>query len=61
MIGSIRDFLRTYMPIDIRFTDIIEIILLSFLVYNVLVWIKNTRAWTLFKGILVLIMLYSVA
>ena len=61
MISSISDFFRTYMPIDIRFTDIIEIILLSFLVYNVLVWIKNTRAWTQFKGILVLIMLYSVA
>ena len=32
--------------------DVIEIVLLSFLVYSILVWIKNTRAWTLLKGIL---------
>ena len=32
------------MPVGI--IDIIEIILLSFLVYTILVWIKNTRAWT---------------
>ncbi|MGN0354484.1 MAG: diadenylate cyclase CdaA [Muricoprocola sp.] len=31
--------------------DVIEIVLLSFLVYSILVWIKNTRAWTLLKGI----------
>ena len=36
------------MPVGI--IDIIEIILLSFLVYTILVWIKNTRAWTLLKG-----------
>ena len=40
------------MPVGI--TDIIEIILLSFLVYTILVWIKNTRAWTLLKGIIFL-------
>ena len=34
--------------------DVIEIILLSFLVYTILVWIKNTRAWTLLKGIVFL-------
>ena len=40
------------MPVGI--IDIIEIILLSFLVYTILVWIKNTRAWTLLKGIVFL-------
>ena len=40
------------MPVGI--IDIIEIILLSFLVYTILVWIKNTRAWTLLKGIIFL-------
>lgn len=38
--------------ISIGITDIIEIIILSFLVYSILVWIKNTRAWTLMKGIM---------
>lgn len=39
---------------DIRWTDIVEIIILSFLIYHILVWIKNTKAWSLLKGILVI-------
>lgn len=38
----------------IRWTDIVEIIILSFLIYHILVWIKNTKAWSLLKGILVI-------
>ena len=38
----------------IRCTDIVEIIILSFLIYHILVWIKNTKAWSLLKGILVI-------
>ena len=36
-------------------TDILEILILAFLVYQMLVWIKTTRAWTLLKGILTII------
>lgn len=42
-----------YIP-DITFTDIVEIIILSYLLYHVMLWFKKTRAWTLFKGIIVL-------
>ena len=38
----------------IRWTDIVEIIILSVLIYHILVWIKNTKAWSLLKGILVI-------
>ena len=38
----------------IRWTDLVEIIILSFLIYHILVWIKNTKAWSLLKGILVI-------
>lgn len=40
-------------------TDILEILILAFLVYNVLLWIKNTRAWTLLKGLMVLVICVS--
>ena len=30
--------------------NILEIVIISFLVYELLVWIKNTRAWNLLKG-----------
>lgn len=35
--------------------DIIEIIIITFLFYNLLVWFKSTRAWMLFKGIMILL------
>jgi len=39
---------------SVQFTDILEIILISFLVYNILLWIKRTSAWALLKGIIVI-------
>lgn len=42
-------------------TNILEIIIIAFLMYEVLVWIKNTRAWTLLKGILVILVFASIA
>ncbi|HJA71962.1 MAG TPA: diadenylate cyclase CdaA [Candidatus Lachnoclostridium stercoravium] len=35
--------------------NILEIIIITFLVYEILFWIKNTRAWTLLKGIVVIL------
>ena len=34
--------------------DILEILIIAFLVYYLLVWMKNTRAWTLLKGFVVI-------
>lgn len=45
---------------EITFTSVLEIIILAFLVYSLLLWIKNTRAWTLLKGIMVLLICVSV-
>ena len=35
--------------------NVVEISIISFLVYEILVWIKNTRAWNLLKGLLVIL------
>jgi len=35
-------------------TDLVEISILAVLVYQIMLWIKNTRAWMLLKGIVVL-------
>ena len=42
---------------DIHFglTDAVEILIISFLIYHVLLWIRDTRAWNLFKGIIVIL------
>ena len=44
---------EVYFP-DIRVTDIVEILFLTFLIYQLMIWIKNTKAWMLLKGIGVL-------
>ena len=36
-------------------TNLLEIAIIAFLVYEILSWIKNTRAWTLLKGIVVIL------
>lgn len=38
---------------SVTITDICDILIVAFLIYNLSLWIKETRAWTLFKGILV--------
>jgi diadenylate cyclase len=45
----------------IMWTDLVEIIIISFLVYHILAWIKNTKAWSLLKGILVILMFIMIA
>lgn len=39
---------------SIRIADVLEIIIISVLIYNILVWIKKTKAWSLLKGILII-------
>ena len=34
-------------------TYIVEILILTVIIYELLIWVKNTRAWTLLKGIVV--------
>lgn len=42
-------------------TDILEIALISFFIYQFMVWIKFTRAYTLLKGILIVLLFILVA
>lgn len=41
--------------------DVVEILIISFLFYYVLLWIKNTRAWNLFKGIMIILIFILIA
>ena len=47
--------------ISVSVVDIIEILIISFLFYHILLWIKSTRAWNLFKGIIVLLIFVLIA
>ena len=46
---------------SIRWVDIVEILLIAFLMYHILVWVKNTRAWSLLKGIIVIAVFILIA
>lgn len=46
---------------SISIIDIIEIALISFFIYQCMVWIKYTRAYTLLKGIVVVLLFLLVA
>lgn len=35
-------------------TDFIEIIIITFLIYELMVWVKNTKAWSLLRGIVII-------
>lgn len=42
-------------------TDVVEIVILAFFVYQILLWIKNSKAWFLLKGIIVILVFVMVA
>ena len=46
---------------EIHPTDIIEIAIIAFFIYQLLVWIKNTRAWMLFRGIMIVLVFFFIA
>ena len=46
---------------DIGIADIAEIFILWFLIYHILLWIKTTRAWTLVKGFVVIMVIWLIA
>lgn len=54
-IGNIR------FPLKFGFTDLVEILIISYLAYHIMVWIKNTRAWVLMKGLFVIFAFMLVA
>lgn len=54
ILNSFDSFFKTiYFP-HIHITDVLEILIISVICYYIICWFKNSRAWTLFKGIVVL-------
>ena len=63
--GKVINYFETYfdwfyIP-RVTITDAIEIVIIAILVYYIMEWFKKTRAWTLIKGILVLLLFTGLA
>ena len=39
---------------NIRWEDIVEVIIISFLLYQIMAWAKHTKVWLLMKGIMII-------
>lgn len=49
-------YLYWYSISAIGISDILEIIIISVIVYQIIKWVQFTRAWTLFKGVIMLLL-----
>ena len=52
--GNFADFFQ-WANLSITFVDVIEILIITFLFYHIIVWVRSTKAWTLVMGILVIV------
>ena len=58
------DFLQSFTSINMNnfeWSDVAEIIILSVLIYHIMLWIKTTRAWSLVKGFVVILVFLLLA
>ena len=65
IIESITSFIERYVTWlsipTIKWTDIVEVLIISVLLYKVLAWIKESKAWSLLKGIIFILIFVMVA
>lgn len=62
---NIKEFVHKYLmqltlP-HLTVIDIIEMIIIAFAIYQIIMWLKNTRAWMLLKGIIFLLVFCAIA
>ncbi len=62
---SIIQFIKTYVAKltipKLNVIDIVEILIIAYIFYHIIVWVKDTRAWTLLKGMVFLAVFYLLA
>lgn len=46
---------------NVGIRDVIDILVVAYLIYLVMIWIKDTRTWTLFKGVVIVLVVAIVA
>ncbi|MCR5849014.1 MAG: diadenylate cyclase CdaA [Lachnospiraceae bacterium] len=65
MFQRIFDFISSYLAAfrlpRVGILDILEMIILAFLLYQAMKWMKNTRAWAVVKGLAVILVFMAVA
>ncbi len=61
----IRTFFEKYLTIfslpKITIIDVLEILIIAFCLYHIIVWVKSTKGWQLVKGVIVLMVFFLIA
>lgn len=55
ILANIQEYINLISPPHAGVNDIVDILIVSVIIYEVIRWIRNTRAWMLFKGLMVLV------
>ncbi|MDD6327223.1 MAG: diadenylate cyclase CdaA [Eubacteriales bacterium] len=61
ILTALRSYFDWFYVPHITITDVLEIIILSYLLYHLMLWFKKTRAWSLLKGVVVLVAFMGIA
>ena len=61
IISSLKKYIDVISLPKVTVVDVLEILIIAFTIYHIISWVKKTRAWTLVKGILVLLIAYLIA
>ncbi len=56
----IDDYFNVNIP-DVSITDVIEIFIIAYFMYHLLVWVKNSRVWMLIRGVLIIMLFFVLA
>lgn len=57
----INDYLVWLSIPEMDIVDIVEMLIIAFALYHMILWVKNTRGWMLVKGIIVLLIISLIA
>ncbi len=61
LVNFVNSYLYWIVPTSVSKTDIVEILILAFLFYEIMAWVRRTRAWVLFKGLIFLLAFLLIA
>jgi len=61
ILANIKQYVSLFSLPHVGVNDVVDIVIVSIVIYEVIRWIRNTRAWTLFRGLLVLVAFTIVA
>ncbi len=63
-VNTVDAFIDEYFKVnnpDVSITDVVEIFIMAYFMYHLLVWVKNSRVWMLIRGVLIIMLFFVLA